>query len=196
MISNKKTVSKSKKITIIVLAILAIIFLIFVINYLFGMTPINYDDIESGITYTEDSANIQFEYWLTSKGVSYKGSLSTPVVYDFDNGVRYHYYYFTISAKKWDIWFNNGRNSNPYFVLDKTGKEVHSGEDTSHYTEDELRENPGLLPIKYIGVYYLNPDGTLVLLWEHPDAQLIIERTQTDVKSPGSYFINTTGKIP
>ena len=196
MISNKKTVSKSKKITIIVLAILAIIFLIFVINYLFGMTPIHYDDIESGITYTEDSANIQFEYWLTSKGVSYKGSLSTTVVYDFDNGVRYHYYYFTISAKKWDIWFNHGRNSNPYFVLDKTGKEVHSGEDTSHYTEDELQENPGLLPIKYIGVYYLNPDGTLVLLWEHPDAQLIIERTQTYVKSPDSYFINTTGKIP
>ena len=50
------------------------------------------------------------------------------------------------------------------------------------------------MQIKYIGVYYLNPDGTLVSIWEHPDAQLIIERTQTDVKSPDSYFINKTGK--
>jgi len=196
MISHLTTITRKTKTAIIVSVILVILFIISAITFLFGLTPIHYDNIESGITYTENSGNIEFEYFLTSKGGSLSGSISTPVIYDYDDGVRYHYYYFTIYAQRWNIWLHPGKDSHPYFILDKTGKEIHSGENTSHYTKDELIENPGLLSIKYIRVYYLNPDGSLVLVWEHPDAQLIIERTQTDVKSPDSYFINTTGKIP
>lgn len=196
MISHLTTITQKTKTAIIVSVILVIIFIISAITFLFGLTPIHYDNIESGITYTENSGNIEFEYFLTSKGVSHSGSISTPVIYDYDDSVRYHYYYFTIYAQRLNIWLHPGKNSHPYFILDTTGKETHSGENTSHYTKDELIENPGLLSQKYIGVYYLNPDGSLVLVWEHPDAQLIIERTQTDVKSPDSYFINTTGKIP
>ena len=42
---------------------------------------------------------------------------------------------------------------------------------------------------RYLAVYYLNPDGTAVLVWEHPDAQNIIERTQAELEPPESYVI-------
>ena len=42
---------------------------------------------------------------------------------------------------------------------------------------------------RYLAIYYLNPDGTAVLLWEHPDAEEIIERTGTELLPPVEYRV-------
>ena len=88
MISHLTTITRKTKTAIIVSVILVILFIISAITFLFGSTPIHYDNIESGITYTENSGNIEFEYFLTSKGGSLSGSISTPVIYDYDDGVK------------------------------------------------------------------------------------------------------------
>lgn len=196
MFSNKTTVSKQKKRVVIVSIILAVLLFLFIYNYLFGMTSMYYDDIE--ITYTEKDGNIYFEYMLTDKGGFSSGGLSLiPVVYDYDYGIRYHYYCFDVAASRWNIWFYPAKTSIQDFILDEDGNEIHSGKETDHYTKEELLEHPGLMDIRYIRVYYLNPDGTLVLLWEHPDAELIIERTQAEIESPEYYLqYYLKGKTP
>lgn len=196
MISHKTTVSKPKKSVVVISIILAVLLFLLIYSYLFGMTAMYYDDIE--ITYTEENGNTCFEYMLTDKGGFTSGGLSLiPVVYDYDYGVRYHYYCFNVAASRWDSWFHPAKTSIYDFILDEDGNEIHSGKETDHYTKEELRENPGLMAIRYIRVYYLNPDGTLVLLWEHPDAELIIERTQTEIESPEYYLqYYLKGKTP
>ena len=171
-----------KIISIVILAFVILFALIFV----FGTAPIHYDQMKMGYTYTENNGNIEFEYYLTDK-VGYTGGVSWPVVYDYDNGVKYSYWYITIHAKRWDIWFNSCKHTNPYFILDKSGREIGDEIPAISYTREEYMENPGLLNTKYLAVYYLNPDGTLVLVWEHPDAEEIIERTGTELLPPTEY---------
>ena len=48
--------------------------------------------------------------------------------------------------------------------------------------------------IRYLGVYYLNPDGTFVLVWEHPDAEEIIERTGTELLPLNEYITPRRGR--
>ncbi|MBQ6905774.1 MAG: hypothetical protein IJN75_02025 [Clostridia bacterium] len=177
-----------KIISIVILAFVILFALIFV----FGTAPIHYDQMKMGYTYIENNGVIEFEYYLTDK-VAYKGGRSRPIVYDYDNDVKYYYRYITISAKRWDVWFNSCKHTDPYFRLDKSGREIGRGIDES-YTKEEYLENPNLLPSRCLGVYYLNPDGTFVLVWEHPDAEEIIERTGTELLPLNEYITPRRGR--
>ena len=160
-----------------VLKILSIVILVFlfllVCVFLFGKIQIPYDMIEGGITCVKDEKGYNAFEWSMPKRMKFTGRISKPVVDDSDNSLKYHYWFIEAHASRWDIWFNSVYERDMYHKVSDDGWDPARDKATT---------------IRYLAVYYLNPDGTAVLLWEHPDAEEIIERTGTELLPPTEYL--------
>ena len=157
---------------IISIVILVFLFL-FVCGFLFGQFHFPYDMIEGGITCVKDEKGYNTFEWSIPKDTLYTGRLSKVVVNDTDNSLQYIYRFIEGNASRWDIWFNSVYERDMYHKVSDDGWDP--GYDRA-------------TPTRYLAIYYLNPDGTAVLLWEHPDAEEIIERTGTELLPPTEYF--------
>ncbi len=160
-----------------VLKILSIVILVFlfllVCGFLFGKIQIPYDMIEGGITCVKDEKGYNTFEWSIPKNTLYTGRLSKVVVNDTENSLEYIYDFMECNASRWDIWFNSTYRRDMYHKVSDDGWMPFEPKETTR---------------RYLAFYYLNPDGTVVLLWEHPDAEEIIERTGTELLPPTEYF--------
>jgi len=102
------------------------------------------------------------------------GGVSKVVVNDTENSLEYRYYFIAGTSNRWNLWFNQVYKRDQYVKVNDDGC---------------MGESDYKKSWRYLAIYYLNPDGTAVLLWEHPDAEEIIERTGTELLPPGEYRV-------
>ena len=165
---KEKTLKKKAiKIICIILFVTALILLLL---YVFNEIPVSYDEIESGIEAVEEDGIIHFEFYLTdAPGGMFMGDVSPPILTDPETGIEYIYHGFQFRCSRWNRWVHPGKMDNPYLTFTKEG---------------ESQQNS----VRYLRIYYINPDGSLVLIWEHPDAEAIIERALDAVPPPEKYL--------
>jgi len=163
-----------KKVLKIISIVILVFLFLFVCVFLFGKIHFPYDMIEGGITCVKDENGYNTFEWAKPKRMKFTGGVSRVVVNDTENSLQYRYYFIVGNASRWDIWFNSVYKRDMYHKVSDDG-----------WIPFEHRETP----TRYLAFYYLNPDGTVVLLWEHPDAEEIIERTGTELLPPGEYRV-------
>lgn len=185
-------IAKRKNVVIIAIVVAAVLTIIAGGFYLFGGHYVGTDEMYDEIQVINQDDRILFSYPMTRGGaISHRSETSKPVLYDYENGVQYKYQYLRITAQRFHLYFNKGTLINNDFILDQTGHEVHTGISKFDPTIDYY-ENPQLMATRYLRVYYENPDGSLVLVWEHPQAKEIEERIGTPIKEPEEYKLGVS----
>ena len=180
---------KKKKIRVVLLLIVASLLGILACLYFFGDHHVSTDEMHGEVKAIEKDGRIYFEYEMTDSGIiGVQDEVSQTVLYDYENGIQYRYYYMCVTAQRFHLLLNKGTIVHESFVLDETGREIHRGKWQFDPTVD-YTENPTLMGTRYLRVYYENPDGSMILVWEHPQAKEIEERIGTPVKDPEEYKI-------
>lgn len=191
--NNNDTIYKrtKRKKAIIISAILGVLVLILFFAFFFISYKVPYDHMYGGIQAVERDGIIEFDFYLTNSGdINFTGGISSTVIYDYDYGIKYVYQFMQIKTQRWHVWFKKDVLTSPGFSLTKDGIETHSGADREFDPNIDYRENPLLMRTRRLRVYYSNPDGSVVLIWEHPDAKEIEERCGAALQEPQYYRSN------
>ncbi len=164
-----------KKVLKIISIVILVFLFLFVCGFLFGQFHFPYDMIKSGINCVEgEDGYYAFEWSIPKKMLYTGGGVSKVVVNDIENSLEYRYYFIAGTSNRWSLWFNQVYKRDQYVKVNDDGC----------MWESDYKKS-----WRYLAIYYLNPDGTAVLLWEHPDAEEIIERTGTELLPPGEYRV-------
>lgn len=158
-----KVSRKHKKIILLalslMLALCLILYLVFLAKY-----PLPYDDLQLNVQ-EENGIIYIYATWTSDEGFI-KGSISsTPIYLDYENDIDYREYHFQLSASNWKLLRYPGTTRLP----DKfypNGVVVDSESYVRHIDEDGIAHD---MNQRYGRVYYDNPDGTSILLWECED---------------------------
>lgn len=162
---------------IIIISSLVLFFLLYI--FLFMPRRIDYRDMYAPPEVKEEDGKIHFYYSLTTGTMKYGGGISKAVIYDYENGIRYYYHYVKIETTRWSQWFQKGKEVDPYFVIFPNGRETRLGQldpDRTILTREQYEKDTYLLEPCYLRVYFVNSDGTKVILWEHPEMDEIIKK--------------------
>ena len=160
----------TKKKLIILITVLSFL-LVCIILFLFTPRPIDYDDMYVPPEIIDNNGIISFYFSLTTATKRY----NEKIIYmfdDYETGIRYYSYYISIEVSRWNLWFNKGKTINPYFKIYSDGRETRLGQlDPARkiLPRNQYEQEPYLLEPCYLCVYYIDSDGSLTLLWEHPD---------------------------
>ncbi len=186
----KKTMTEKAKKRITVLSITFGAVLLIAI-YLFPFVPyhVHYDDMHGAPTVTVDEeGNFHFTYALTDKqselfsGKIVGATLFSPVIYDYENGIKYRYDAVYYKCSRIYVWLDKDGVSNDWVnVYTKYGDDAnldfpYDPEEARAKGAEYYKANPNLMRSAYIRLYWENPDGTFTLVWEHPEAEAIAER--------------------
>ncbi len=170
---------------------IALLIIAGVLFYLFGDYHVSVSDMYDNIRAVEENGRISFEFSMTDAGTTgVNGEISKPVIRDYASGICYHYYFMNITAQRFHMSAHPGVMLDPYFILDETGREVHSGKWTYDPSVD-YEKNPQKMGTHYLRVYYVNADGSMYQIWEHPDARTIIERSGVQLREPTYYRLGS-----
>ncbi len=182
----------SRKIALAVVVMSAVLVLGAVL-YLFGGYHVPVEDMYDDVRVVEEDGRISFEFSMTDSGTTgIEDEISRPVVYDYENGIKYHYHFMKITAQRFHVFVNPGVTPNPYFVLDENYREVHSGDDWRFDERIDYEAHPEKMATRYLRVYYVDPNGAVTLLWEHPEAAEILQRTDTKLREPEYYMLGNS----
>ncbi len=112
-------------------------------------------------------------------GGVFTGDISSSVLFDYEKGIRYVYAFQGVKDSYLHLWFNKGIRED-YFCVNAKGEDADQGRyykdyEKDEYTVEDYKRNPGLMFMCFIRIYYENPDGTYVLMWEHPEAEAIAD---------------------
>ena len=180
--------NSSKNIYIIVISFLAAVILVCV--YLFAGHQVHIDNMSDSINVVHKDGKIYFEFKATDSGsIEFLGEISKTVLSDYENGIQYHYYFMSVKSQRFHLMFNEGMLSDPYFVLDETGREIHAGGNWEFDPDVDYEKYPSKMSTRYLRVFYENKDGSIIMIWEHPQAKEIERRVGTHVKEPKDYKI-------
>jgi len=190
---------KERKRTIIkrivwISAVVLAILLIVLYTYYFGEYTLFYEDMYDGIKPVMRDGFITFDMYMTDSGlIGYRGGgASKTVLNDYEKGSSYRYYAISVYAQRWHLEHNKGVLHNLYLKLFPDGRDYANGDLTRYWFFDkdiDYEKSPEEMVSKYLRVYYMDPDGTLHLVWQHPDFYEIMARTGAELEAPLNYFI-------
>lgn len=158
-INQKK---KQKLIVSIVILIVALILVCAIYSVFFVPRPMAYKDVKLSCNWTEDEI---LEITLHNVGMycGYIGDLgSEPYLINFVDGLVYRDRYFTYENSLWNRWLytNNiaifARYTTEGVLCNTEGSEGHYDANGKYHQ---------LIPAQS-RIYYKNPDGSLVLVWD------------------------------
>ena len=136
--------------------------------WLFIPKDVYYSDMFDDAVVTERDGITEFAFCLTSGGkIGFTGGISREVLTDPENNVEYRYYDISVTASRFYIYFDKSLLYDEYFKLDGDFRE-YRGKSSAAGGGSELP--------RILRVFYRDPDGNRVLIWEHPDADAITER--------------------
>jgi len=194
---RKRTIIK--RIVWISAAVLAIL-LIVLYTYYFGEYTLFYEDMYDGIKPVMRDGFITFDMYMTDSGsINYRNiAVSNPVINDYEKGSVYMYYAIRVQAQRWYLIHSKGVHTHDYLEVFPDGRNRFVGGYLNKYwTFDkniDYEKEPDKMAPKYLRVYFMDPDGTLHLVWQHPDFDEIIERTGAELEAPLNYFILGPGR--
>lgn len=151
---------RSKKVRII-LSIFTFCLAAAIYIYLFVPYNLSIDDM-GGIEVVEENGIISF-YAFIYGGKIEGAPRFEETIYDTPNSVAYFSEYITYFTTRWNMWFYKQRKLLTYDQYTTDGQRIHSSGVTGH--PDENGEHH-IYRHKCGRLYYLNPDGSFVLLWE------------------------------
>lgn len=154
---------KRKKIILISLSLFLVlclaIYLVFFVRY-----PLTYDELQ---LYVQEEDGIIYTYatWSTMGGFITGYRSTTPLYLDFEKDVDYREFHFQFSASRWELLRYPGttRSIDKYYT---NGAVVGSEGYVCHRDDEGILHN---MDQRCGRLYYDNPNGTTVLLWECED---------------------------
>lgn len=173
----------------ILLSIVGVVLVLVMLLCFFADYHVSTDDMYEDIRVVGRDGKIGFVYSLTDQGtIGINDEISKPVLYDYENGITYHYFFLSVTAQRFHVIMNPAPVEHEFFFIDETGREA--GKRSWRFDPAlDYSEHPERMDTRYLRVYYANPDGSMVLVWEHPQAREIEGRVGTPIKPPEDYRI-------
>ena len=180
---------ENQKKIVILLSVIGAVLLLLLVLYYFADHHVSTDEMYDDIRVVRRNGKNAFVYSLTDEGtIGISDEISMPVLYDYENGIKYSYYFLIVTAQRFHISMNRAPLEHEFFFIDDTGKESGRGNWRFDPAVD-YAEHPDRMDSRYLRVYYANPDGSMVLVWEHPQAPEIEGRVGTPIRAPQDYRI-------
>ncbi len=111
----------------------------------------DFDEIAGGVQmiYNEDTNTYQMAYYFPKTCCLHGDDFD--VLYTDENGIEYWRMYYYLSAQPWQVRDHSEYNLNGW---------------AQYYPDGLLYGTYGDVNVRVIEIYYLNSDGSTVLLWE------------------------------
>ena len=110
-----------------VVLILSAVFLVLAALYVSSPRRINYDDMYAPPEVIEEDGVLRFYFPLTDGAGTWYGGFFQPMIYDYENGIRYSCKYISIAVSRFDQWFHKAMTVDPYFEIYPDGREPRLG---------------------------------------------------------------------
>ena len=162
--------------------IVSAVVLISAMIILFVPTRVSVDEMYSSPDTFVSGDKYSMRYFITDGGGQWRGALSDYVLVDENLRCGYYYKFVYFSCSRFNRYFAEGE------TVDYGFSSVFNVDDLPQNPK-ELDENPGLIESYCVRYYYVDPDGSFTLLWEHPDARTIESRCGAELGAPENHIV-------